>query len=170
PFIAGLLLWSYRWLIGVVWPRRGPMVVSAAILVAVLLGQVTLGGRLRQGLRDDELFWARRLDDLSSIRNQFHPAPPAVWAQLNVREAVYVFDMPTTVMEFTWSKDPARWAWELDAYQPDYIVVPTTPLQRENTERFVELLRQVRPTAKCVVELETVSLYRIPQDDARTRP
>ena len=160
PFIAGLLLWSYRWLAGRVWHRKGPVIVSTVIVVGVVTGQATLGGRLWEEMRAGEAFCVTRLADLARIRDGFHPAPPDVWANLNVRETVFVFDMPTTVMELTWNKLPERWVWELDEYRPDYIVVPN---DRGNTRRFLETLSRVRPTAVRVVELETVSVYHVPR-------
>ncbi len=163
PFLVAALLSSYRWLAGKIWHRRGPLVASAAIGAAVFIGQVTLGSRLWASIRSDQAFWTTRLADIVRIRDRFHPAPPAVWAHLNVRETVYVFDMPTTVMEFTWPKNPERWAEALDEYRPDYVVVPTTPGQTENAELFVETLRQVRPATACVAELQTVSVYHIPR-------
>ncbi|MCP4593202.1 MAG: hypothetical protein GY842_20895 [bacterium] len=168
PLVVGVLLSSWGWLGTRVWRRRGSAVVLAVLLGGMLLGQVTLSRHFWAAMRDGEEFWTARRADLTSIREEFHPTVPDRWGHLNVRESVYVFDMPTTVMEFTWGKDPERWAWEIDEYLPNYVVVPTTPVGLANAQLFVETLQKVRPETTRIRELDTVSLYRVlpatPQD------
>jgi len=162
PFVVGLLLSSWRWLGGKLLPRHGAAAVALLIVSAVLAGQIAMGVPLWRKMHVNEDTWARRLSDLERIRDEFHPDSSGAWAHLNVRAAIYVFDMPNMMMEFSWSKDPEKWARELDDYRPDYIVVPTTPRQKRNTELFIKTLTEVRPTARCVAELEAISLYHIP--------
>jgi hypothetical protein len=170
PLVAGLLLASWRWLAGRVGGRRGPAVVTALLVLGVCVGQLTFGRGVWQRMREGEAFWTVRLADLRQIRDTFRPAPPAVWAHLNVREAVYVFDLSTTVMEFGWRKNPERWAREVNEYQPEYIVVPTAPSQIDNTRRFLETLAQQRPATTCVAEGRTVSLYHVPPTSSPAVP
>ena len=162
PFVAGLLLSSWRWLADKAYRRHGAAVVTAVIVGGVLAAQVAVGIPRWRKMQAGQDFWDQRLDDLEHIRNKFHPDATASWAHLNVRAAIYVFDMHSMMMEFSWSKDTEEWARELSDYGPDYIVVPTGPRQRENADLFVSTLKEIHPAATCAAELETISLYHIP--------
>jgi hypothetical protein len=161
PFLVGLLLWSWQWLGGAFAGRSGALTATALVVAGVTIGQSTLGREVWRQMRSREATWTARLADLERARERFDPRPPAVWAHLNMRESVYVFNMPTTIMEFGWNKDPGRWEREIEAYEPSFVVVPTGYQPGGNTDLFVRTLCRVRPGSKAVAQMATLSVYQV---------